>query len=198
MVDYFDPETETAPRRRTDPAARAARIAKRKEWASQLTGAEAEQKTKDAALRLLDRCDRSVGECRAKLTEKGYPPEAIEAALNRLIEVGILNDLRYALMLARTRHTERGLVGPALRQELQRKQLPPQIIAQAMEEVTTESAYQIAQYLVEKKLRTLKNHPRDVQYRRLLGMLARKGYSGNIANQAISTALKTLEEHDNE
>lgn len=101
-------------------------------------------------------------------------------------------------MLARTRHTERGLVGPALRQELQRKQLPPQIIAQAMEEVTTESAYQTAQYLVEKKLRTLKNHPRDVQYRRLLGMLARKGYSGNIANQAISTALKTLEEHDNE
>lgn len=194
MVDYSDSEAESKPRRRVNPAARATRIAKRKEWASSLIGEEAEQKTKEAALRLLDTCDRSTGECRQKLVEKGYPQAAIETAITRLVEVGILNDLRYAQMLARTRHQERGLVGQALRLELQRKRLPTQIIAQVMEEITEESTLESAQYLVKKKLRSLRSHPVEVQKRRLIGMLARKGYSSSQARQAIANILNENEE----
>lgn len=191
MVEYYDPETDHKPRRRMDPAARAKKIAQRKEWAAGLTGEEAERKAKDAALRLLDRCDRSVGECRQKLTEKGFPSEAIEAALQRLISVNILNDLRYAQLLVRTRHAERGLVGSALRTELNRRHIPADIINQVMSELDSDISFDTANYLVEKKLRSMPNLPRNVKFRRLMGMLARKGYSSSLATQVINQHLNT-------
>ncbi|EEH64003.1 regulatory protein RecX [Gleimia coleocanis DSM 15436] len=197
MVEYFDPESDFKPRRRVDLAARAAKIQKRKEWAAGLELEEAQRRAKEAALRLLDRCDRSVGECRAKLLEKGFSPEAVEAALARLVEVNLLNDLRYAQMLARTRNAERGLVGQALRQELSRKKLSAEIISQVMGELDGETIYEAAQGLVEKKMRSMRALPRDVKYRRLLGMLARKGYSGAVASQVINAALQAeTEEFD--
>ncbi|MDO5060608.1 MAG: regulatory protein RecX [Actinomycetaceae bacterium] len=191
MVDYSDPENDFKPRRRVDAAARAKKLAERKEWASSLTGLEAEQKTKEAALRLLDRCDQSVAQCRHKLLAKGYPSAAVEVVIKRLIEVGILDDLRYGEMLARTRHQERGLVGQALRIELRRKEIPEEIINQVMSNFSEGATQETIEHLVQKKLRSLNKLPKEVKFRRLLGMLARKGYSVNVATEVISKTLET-------
>lgn len=190
MVDYCDPENDFKPRRRVDAAARAKKLAERKEWASSLTGIEAEQKAKEAALRLLDRCDQSVAQCRHKLLAKGYPSAAVEVVINRLIEVGILDDLRYGQMMVRTRHQERGLVGQALRIELRRKQLSDEVINQVMADFSEIATQETIEYLVQKKLRSLNNLPKEVKFRRLLGMLARKGYAVNVATEVINKALE--------
>ncbi|MCS4484235.1 recombination regulator RecX [Gleimia sp. 6138-11-ORH1] len=190
MVDYSDPETAFKPRRPVNPAARAQKLADRKKWAASLTGVEAEQKAKEAALRLLDRCDQSVAQCRMKLLEKGYPPQAVEVAIERLIEIGLLDDLRFGKMLARTRHQERGLVGAALKLELQRKKIPAETILQIMDEFTEYSPVSAAEKLVEKKLRSMTHLNKDVKFRRLMGMLARKGYGGSVATEVIGKALE--------
>ncbi len=52
-----------------------------------------------------------------------------------------------------------------------------------------------AEQLAAKKMRTMHGLERDVQARRLAGMLARKGYSGEIAWPVIRDALDAAEEH---
>ena len=49
-----------------------------------------------AGLGALGRRDRTVAELRAWLAERGVPEEALEAAIAELIEIGELNDERYA------------------------------------------------------------------------------------------------------
>ncbi|MDO5719148.1 MAG: regulatory protein RecX [Actinomycetaceae bacterium] len=165
----------------------------RREWAASLRGDEAREAAKEAALRLLDRQDRSVGECRAKLDERGFHEEAIDAALDRLVELDLLNDERYARMLVRTRHAERGLVGRALVEQLHRKQIPPHIIEVAMEEVDEESIRSVAMDFAQRRIRSMASVERDRKFRRLVSMLARKGYSPGLA---ISVVTELLEEGD--
>jgi regulatory protein len=55
----------------------------------------------EAALRLLDVRERSRRELAGRLREKGFPPEEIEPELERLVEVGLLDDRRFACLRAR-------------------------------------------------------------------------------------------------
>ena len=104
--------------------------------------------------------------------------------------MGILDDLRYGQMMVRTRHQERGLVGQALRIELRRKQLSDEVINQVMADFSEIATQETIEYLVQKKLRSLNNLPKEVKFRRLLGMLARKGYAVNVATEVINKALE--------
>lgn len=185
---YYGEEPETA-RRRTNPAAAAKRRQKRREWAASLTGDEAVTASKEAALRLLDRQDRSVGECRDKLRERGFNDDAIEQALERLVETDLLNDERYARMLVRTRHRERGLVGRALLEQLRKKKIPTDIIEVAMTEVNESSTDEVARELVARRLRSMPDIDRERKFRRLVSMLARKGYSPSVSIGVVNRVL---------
>jgi regulatory protein len=55
----------------------------------------------EAALRLLDVRERSRRELAGRLREKGFPPEEIEPEIERLTEVGLLDDRRFACLRAR-------------------------------------------------------------------------------------------------
>ena len=54
---------------------------------------------------------------------------------------------------------------------------------------------EIARGLVEKKLRTMHGLDRQVQVRRLSGLLARKGYGAEVSRQVITEALDADPEH---
>lgn len=194
---YYGDDSGDQPKKYRDPRLAAIRRQERREarreWAASLRGEEASNAAKEAALRLLDRQDRSVGECRAKLDERGFHTEAIEAALERLVELDLLNDERYARMLVRTRHAERGLVGRALVEQLHRKRIPPHIIELAMEEVDEESTRSVAREFAQRRLRSMASVERDKKFRRLVSMLARKGYSPGVA---ISVVTELLDEGD--
>ena len=53
------------------------------------------------ALSLLDRRDYSRAELLRKLTEKGFDAAASETALDRLTELGFVDDARYAPIVVR-------------------------------------------------------------------------------------------------
>ncbi|HOX42586.1 MAG TPA: regulatory protein RecX [Myxococcota bacterium] len=55
----------------------------------------------EAALRLLDVRERSRRELAGRLREKGFEPAQIEPELERLAEVGLLDDRRFACLRAR-------------------------------------------------------------------------------------------------
>lgn len=192
MVKYFDPEEEDTSRVRPsiDPKKRQLNIAQRRERNANLPPDVAVDQAREYALRLLDSAARSSGEIESKLLQRGYQPAVAQEVISRLQRVGLLDDLAYATMLARTRHQERGLVGQALRQELLKKHLPTSLIDQALAQLDFDDSAQLALEYARKKAASSQGYPKEVRMRRISGFLQRKGYSYSQAYAAIRQALE--------
>lgn len=61
------------------------------------------EKIKEAALRLLERQDRTAAELRDRLLGKGFEEEAVEETVSGFIENGLINDTRYAELYAQSK-----------------------------------------------------------------------------------------------
>ncbi len=114
------------PRRRT-PEARAERLA--------MHAAESDPAVVlAAAVRLLESRSRTVEDLRKKLLRAGYPPALVNAAAERLVEVGLLDDDAYARGWLESRDRVRPRGERVLRQELRLRGVPGDIAAAALEE----------------------------------------------------------------
>lgn len=190
MVKYLDPESDFgAPRRRK----KSPNLAARRQKNAELPAEEALAAAREAALRVLDRTAASSSQIRQKLTKAGFLPEIAEEIVNRFGEVGLLDDREYAAMLVRTRFQERGLVGRALLQELNRKGIAPELQQEALSQITPEQEVQSAQMLAEKRARSLHNVSYPQAMRRIGSFLARKGYSPSQCREATRQALSNMD-----
>lgn len=129
------------------------------------------------ALRQLTMAPRSRKELHDKMLSKAVPEHIAVTVLDRLVEVGLVDDLAYAHMLVRSKTNSRSLAKRALRIELTKKGIDPQIQNQVLQEVTDDDEYRMATELVAKKIRSMAALPPDARWRRLTGLLARKGYT---------------------
>jgi regulatory protein len=79
-----------------------------------------------------------------------------------------------------------------VRRELYQKGIAPETIATVIaDEVDVESERDIARSLVDKKLGSMRSLGTDVATRRLVSMLARKGYSPSMAYSVVRDALNS-------
>jgi len=143
--------------------------------------AEAEELARTIALRLLTAAPKSRAQLEEALAKRLVPPEIARQVLDRFEEVGLVDDQAYADMLVRTRHTERGLTGPALAAELRRRGIDDQVAAQAMAQVSLDDQTGRAEALAAKKLAATQGLDYQVRLRRTVAMLARKGYPSGLA-----------------
>lgn len=147
------------------------------------------------ALRQLTMAPRSRKELEGKLAQRGSPDDVTTAVLDRLTEVGLIDDQAYAQMVVRSRQETKGLASRALTHELRRKGVTDEHIDAALDGTTDEAERDQARALVDKRLRTLHGVGREVQTRRLGGFLARKGYGPALSYQVIREALDAAPEH---
>ncbi|QQS02936.1 MAG: regulatory protein RecX [Austwickia sp.] len=138
---------------------------------------------------------RSRAELEKKLAQRGCAPEVARVVLDRMEEVGLVDDEAYAGMLVRSQRTGRGLARTALRVELRKKGVEAEVIEDAVAEVSDEEERAEARRLVEKKLRTMHGLPAQVQARRLAAMLGRKGYGSELSYAMVREALREAPEH---
>ena len=89
---------------------------------------------KQKALSLLDRRDYSRAELRRKLAEKGFDDAASERAVERLAELGFVDDARYAPIVVR-HYAAKGYGAQRIRAELQRRGVSKELWDEAMEEL---------------------------------------------------------------
>lgn len=152
------------------------------------------EQAKEACLRLLAVRARSRAELAQRLGSKGYTTEVTESALERLAEVGLVDDAAFAEQWVSSRHTFSGKGKQALAQELRRKGVAPEDSAAALSAVSDDDEHARAAELVRRKLRTI---PRDLEHdkalRRLVGMLARRGYSQSTAFTVVKAELGAFE-----
>ena len=107
-------------------------------------------------------------------------PQLAEQLIARYIEVGLLDDSALAAQIARTRHAERGLAPRAIRIELQRKGFSPHDIEDALAPIPDDIDDR-AREIARKRWVALASLDPQVRTRRVVGMLARKGYSPSSA-----------------
>ena len=91
------------------------------------------------ALRLLTFRDRSTSELTTKLRDRGFSQDEIEPTINRCLELGYLNDERFAFTRARALVTSGRAVGIRALNELKRFGLERGLTERALAEAESEA-----------------------------------------------------------
>jgi regulatory protein len=128
-------------------------------------------------------------ELKDKLILKELPEDIIEETLDRLTEMKYINDEHYAESFVYSKQSFGNKGKGAIRQELRRKGVDSEIIETTLEAVSDEDERERATELVKKKLPSTRNLDRQKRMNRLVGMLSRKGYAGNIVFSVIKECL---------
>ena len=157
--------------------------------------ADPEAVARAIVLRQLSMVPRSRAQLETKLRQRGCADDVAKRVLDRMTEVGLIDDEAYAEMLVRSRQASKGLARRALAHELRKTGIDPGIADEALGQVGAADERIAAEALVAKKMRTMHGLAPDVQARRLAGMLARKGYSGELAWPVIRDAIDAAAEH---
>jgi regulatory protein len=143
---------------------------------------------REICLRQLAVRPRTRAELAKALSSRGISQETAAEVLDRYDEVGMIDDAAFARAWVASRHQGRGLARRALATELRRKGVDSETAGEALGELDDSTEAATARALVDRKLRTTRGEPAQV-FRRLVGMLARKGYPPGIAIRAVKEAL---------
>ncbi|MFE4971943.1 recombination regulator RecX [Kitasatospora sp. NPDC056651] len=152
--------------------------------------ADPESRARDICLRLLTGAAKTRKQLADALRKREIPDEAADEVLTRLEEVGLIDDAAFATAWVESRHAVRGLSRRALAQELRTKGVAADLVEQAVAQLDHDDETDAARALVERKLRSTRGLDAQVRTRRLVGMLARRGYSEGLAFRVVRTALE--------
>ena len=143
---------------------------------------------REICLRQLAVRPRTRAELAKALARREISDEVIAEVLDRYDEVGIIDDAAFARAWVSSRHHGRGLAKRALANELRQRGVDAETASEALESLDEDAEAETARALVDRKLRTATGTP-DQVFRRLVGMLARKGYPAGVAIRAVKDAL---------
>jgi regulatory protein len=146
-------------------------------------------------LRQLALSPKSRQQLRDKLQARNCPDDVAEAVLDRMTDVGLIDDEAYAGMLVRSQQAGRGLAKRALARELRTKGVDDETAKATLDQIDPEAERDRAAQLVAKKLRSMHGLEPLVQKRRLAAMLARKGYPAELSMAVIREAIAAAPEH---
>jgi regulatory protein len=150
-----------------------------------------EEQARALCLRLLTARARTRAELAGQLTKRGYPDEVSQRVLDRLAEVGLINDVDFAEQWVQSRRANAGKGKRALAAELRNKGVDNDVITTALADIDAGAERERAEQLVRAKLRREElsddNDPKVA--RRLVGMLARRGYNQTMAFDVVRTEM---------
>ncbi|WP_323374302.1 regulatory protein RecX [Corynebacterium pygosceleis] len=154
------------------------------------------------ALLLLEHRSRSRRELDRRLGDLGFPPGVVTDVLDDLERVGLIDDESFAVEWVRQRHRHRGKSREILDRELKEKGVAPDIRGRALGQIAESDERDMALTLARKKARTTVTEvpearaDRDRALRRILGVLARRGFpqgmSMGLARQALDERITEL------
>jgi regulatory protein len=151
--------------------------------------ADPEAVAREICLRLLTLGPRTRAQLADALRRKAVPDDVAEQVLGRFTEVGLIDDEAFAQAWVQSRHLGRGLARRALAGELRRRGVADETVNEAVSALDSEQEAATARELVDRKLAGTRSLDRDKRMRRLVGMLARKGYSPGLAYHVVKEAL---------
>ncbi len=149
-----------------------------------------EQRARDMVYRLLATRARSRSELTQALLRKDIEERIAESTVQKFVDAGLVDDASFAESWVESRHRHQGLGRKALGIELRRKGVAADVVAEALSNVDEDSEVERARELVQRKLRGMPAADHTARMRRLVGMLARKGYSESLAFRVVREELE--------
>lgn len=145
---------------------------------------------KENALNILARSQKSCGMLAEKLS-RFYGEEAVEQTIQRMLELGLLDDLDYAQRFSRDCINLRKYSKQRTVQELKKRKIPPSIIEQALEQFDEEDGE--VEQIIALILKKYKSKIMDYDgLEKTKAALARRGFSFT----DIKEALTVIEEEE--
>lgn len=141
------------------------------------------------ALRRLAAAPRTVQELRGDLLARGVDEAIADEVVDRYLDVGLLDDAAYARMWVSARSRTKRMARPVLRQELRRKGLADEVIAEALAEVSDEDELARGRAFIDSRLPATAGLEPAARVRRLAGALMRRGYGAGVAQRLVRDAL---------
>lgn len=136
---------------------------------------------------------KTRGQLRKKLQAEGFGAELIEPLLDKFEAAKLIDDAEYAQTFVAQKSRTKKLSRAALRRELAERGVRGEEAENALAQRTDEQEREDAAELVRKKLRPgmdlSDRTEKDRVTRRLLGMLARRGYSSSMSMSVIREEL---------
>ena len=136
---------------------------------------------------------KTRGQLRKKLQAEGFDAELIEPLLDKFEVAKLIDDAEYAQTFVAQKSRTKKLSRAALRRELAERGVHGEEAENALAQRTDEQEREDAAELVRKKLRPgmdlSDRAEKDRVTRRLLGMLARRGYSSSVSMSVIREEL---------
>ena len=159
--------------------------------------ADPESVARTILLRKLTVAPRTRAQLADALAQRGVPGEVADATLDRFEDLGLVDDAEFARQWTRSRQAGRGLARRALAYELRQRGVDDDLVKEALDDPELGDELETARELARRRLRAARPRlsdpmERERQARRVLGMLARKGYGGGVAARAVREALLEL------
>jgi regulatory protein len=152
--------------------------------------ADPESLARQICLRMLTTAPRTQAQLATALRRRGVPEDAAAAVLARFAEVKLIDDAMFARAWVDSRHYGRGLASRALGAELRQRGVARDDILAALSELSPDVELETARELVARRLPGTAGMPAPARMRRLVGLLARKGYNSGLAYRVVREALE--------
>ena len=143
-------------------------------------------------LRRLTDQPRSRAELADTLRTKRVPDDLATRMLDRFEEVGLIDDTVFAQAWVQSRHAGRGLGRRALQYELRRKGVSDDVVTAALAQLGRDAERETARRLAHRRRASMGRLDPVVQRRRLAGLLARRGYSGDLVASVLSEEFSSV------
>jgi regulatory protein len=141
-------------------------------------------------LRLLTARSRTRAELSGQLAKRGYPADVSNQVLDRLAAVGLVDDTDFAEQWVQSRRANAGKSKRALAAELHTKGVDNDVITTVLAGIDAGAERERAEQLVRARLRREVLTEDDTRAtRRLVAMLARRGYSQTVACEVVIAEL---------
>ncbi len=148
------------------------------------------EEARSVCLRLLAGRPRTWAELDRALRQHGVSPQVAAEVLGRLGEVGLVDDAEFAAAWVRSGQGGRRLGRRALSDELRRRGVGADTVQEALAGLSAEDELAVARQLVERRLPAMAGLEPRVRDRRLIGMLARRGYTPCLALTVLRQVLE--------
>ena len=143
----------------------------------------------NVSMHALTRRGMSIAEMTRLLEAREIEPDDVEAEIERLEGVGLLDDQALADNLVRTLQDRKGLGRSAISAELRRRKVDQGAIDEALDSIDTDDELARAIEVATKRAGQLSSYDAATAKRRLGAYLQRRGYSGSVLSAAMNAAL---------
>ncbi len=158
---------------------------------AELSAGDQAAAARNVMLRRLTAAPRTRSELAVTLRERGICDDVAAVALDRFVEVGLIDDAAFANQFVTSRGIGHGR--GTLKAELRRRGVGDEVIELALAQLSPESERDAALALARRRARTTSALAPAVRERRLFGQLIRRGYASSLAMSVVREVLGEID-----